>query len=91
MVLQWFRRHDSRSTATACPFSKWFISLEAVAAAKVWVAVSRMEQGNLSREGLKIINLIGDGTKRRQQQDIDHAVALWEDYNRRKTSIRLEK
>jgi hypothetical protein len=30
------------------PFAKWFDSLEAVAAAKVRVAVSRMEQGNLS-------------------------------------------
>lgn len=30
------------------PFGKWFGSLEAVAAAKVRVAVSRMEQGNLS-------------------------------------------
>jgi putative component of toxin-antitoxin plasmid stabilization module len=30
------------------PFAEWFESLEAVAAAKVRVAVSRMEQGNLS-------------------------------------------
>lgn len=30
------------------PFAEWFGSLEAVAAAKVRVAVSRMEQGNLS-------------------------------------------
>ena len=30
------------------PFANWFLSLEAVAAAKVRVAVSRMEQGNLS-------------------------------------------
>lgn len=30
------------------PFAEWFRSLEAVAAAKVRVAVSRMEQGNLS-------------------------------------------
>ncbi|GAA4403130.1 hypothetical protein [Quisquiliibacterium transsilvanicum] len=30
------------------PFGEWFGSLEAVAAAKVRVAVSRMEQGNLS-------------------------------------------
>ena len=30
------------------PFAQWFGSLEAVAAAKVRVAVSRMEQGNLS-------------------------------------------
>jgi hypothetical protein len=44
------------------PFAEWFGSLDAVAAAKVRVAVSRMEQ------------------------DIDQAVALWEDYKRRKAS-----
>lgn len=72
------------------PFAEWFGSLEAVAAAKVRVAVSRMEQGNLSnvewfrgigeykidwgpglriylaKDGLKIIILIGGGTKKRQ-------------------------
>ena len=37
-------------------------------------------------DGLKIIILIGGGTKKRQQQDIDRAVALWEDYKRRKAS-----
>ena len=92
------------------PLREWFGSLEAVAAAKVRVAVSRMEQGNLSnvewfrgigeykidwgpglriylaKDGLKIIILIGGGTKKRQQQDIDQAVALWEDYKRRKAS-----
>lgn len=50
----------------ASPFAEWFDSLEAVAAAKVRVAVGRMEQGNLSR------------------RDIDYAVALWDDYKRRK-------
>ena len=45
----------------------------------------------LAKDGLKIIILIGGGTKRRQQQDIDLAVALWDDYKRRKTSIRLGK
>ncbi|MCC7097173.1 MAG: type II toxin-antitoxin system RelE/ParE family toxin [Thermomonas sp.] len=97
------------------PFAQWFGSLEAVAAAKVRVAVSWMEQGNLSnvewfrgigeykidwglglriylaKDGLKIIILIGGGTKKRQQQDIDQAVALWEDYKRRKASTRQGK
>jgi putative addiction module killer protein len=69
------------------PFAEWFGSLEAVAAAKVRVAVSRMEQGNLSnvewfrgigefkidwgpglrvylgKDGLKLIILIGGGSK----------------------------
>lgn len=40
----------------------------------------------LAKDGLKIIILIGGGTKKRQQQDIDQAVALWEDYKRRKAS-----
>ena len=38
----------------------------------------------LAKDGLKIIILIGGGTKKRQQTDIDEAVALWEDYKRRK-------
>ena len=33
---------------------------------------------------MKIIILIGGGTKRPQQQDIDQAVTLWEDFKRRK-------
>ena len=97
------------------PFAEWFGSLEAVAAAKVRVAVTRMEQGNLSnvewfrgigeykidwgpglriylaKDGLKILILIGGGTKKRQQQDIDQAVTLWQDYKRRKASTRQGK
>ena len=92
------------------PFAQWFNALEAVAAAKVRVAITRLEQGNwsnvawfrgigeykmdrgpglriyLAKDGLKLIILIGGGTKKRQQQDIDQAVALWEDYKRRKAS-----
>ena len=41
---------------------------------------------HLAEDGLKIITLIGGGTKKRQQQDIDQAVALEEDYKRRKAS-----
>ena len=98
-----------------CPFSEWFGSLESVAAAKVTVAVSRLEMGNLSnfewfrgigeykidwgpglriyltKEGLNIIILVGGGTKKRQQRDIDQAVALWEDYKRRKASTQKGK
>ncbi len=97
------------------PFAEWFASLEALAAAKVRVAVTRMEQGNLSnvewfrgigelkidwgpglriylaKDGLKIIILIGGGTKKHQQRDIDQAVGLWEDYKRSKASIRQGK
>ena len=90
------------------PFARWFTELEAPSAAKVRVAISRMEQGNLSnvewfrgigeykidwgpglriylaKDGLKLILLIGGGTKKRQQQDIDHALMLWEEYKHRK-------
>jgi len=45
----------------------------------------------LAKDGLKIIILIGGGTKKRQQQDIEQAVALWQDYKRRKASIRQGK
>ena len=40
----------------------------------------------LAKDGLKIIILLGGGTKKRQQQDIEQALALWEDYKRRKAS-----
>jgi putative addiction module killer protein len=38
----------------------------------------------LVRDGLEIIVLLGGGSKKNQQRDIDQAVALWEDYKRRK-------
>jgi putative addiction module killer protein len=92
----------------ASPFGEWFSGLDGVAAAKVQVAVARMEQGNLSnvqwfrgigeyridwgpgfriylaKDGVRIILLLGGGTKKRQQRDIDLAVERWEDYKRRK-------
>ena len=38
----------------------------------------------LAKDGLKIIVLLGGGTKKGQQKDIERAVALWEDHKRRK-------
>jgi putative addiction module killer protein len=38
----------------------------------------------LAKDGLKIIVLLGGGTKKGQQKDIERAVAQWEDYKRRK-------
>lgn len=88
--------------------SAWFNALDVAAAAKVRVAVARVEQGNLSnvawfrgigeykidwgpgyrvylaKEGNRIIILLGGGTKKRQQRDIDQAIELWEDYKQRK-------
>ncbi len=93
------------------PFANWFKSLDPVAAAKVTIAIARLEQGNLSavewfrgigeckiasgpgyriylaKDGLKFLLLLGGGTKKRQQRDIDHALALWGDYKRRKLQV----
>jgi putative addiction module killer protein len=91
------------------PFRLWFDDLDARAAAKVTIALARLEQGNLSnvkgvgggvlefridfgpgyriylgREGDRLIVLLGGGTKKRQQHDIENALARWRDYKRRK-------
>ena len=42
----------------------------------------------LEKDGLEIIVLLGGVSKKRQQRDIDEAVALWEDYKRRKARTR---
>ncbi|MEY2618962.1 MAG: hypothetical protein RL522_1964 [Pseudomonadota bacterium] len=92
------------------PFGEWFQGLEGVAAAKVRVAVVRMEQGNLSnvewfrgigefridwgpglriyfaKDTNRILLLLGGGTKKRQQKDIDLAIQRWDDYKRRKAA-----
>lgn len=47
-----------------------------------WRVQDRLGSGlriDLAKDGLKIIILIGRGTKKRQQQDIDQAVALWDE------------
>jgi len=36
------------------------------------------------RDGDRLVILIGGGTKKRQQADIDAAKAHWADYNRRR-------
>jgi len=91
------------------PYRKWFNSLNAQAAAKVAIATTRIEQGNLSnaksvgaglheysidfgpgyriyfgRDGDRLVILLGGGTKKRQQEDIRHAQALWIEYKQRK-------
>lgn len=38
----------------------------------------------LAKDGLTIIVLLGGGTKKRQQKDIDRSISLWESYKRRK-------
>ena len=44
----------------------------------------------LAKDGLKIIVLLGGGSKKRQQKDIDRALALWDDYKRRKALAKKE-
>jgi putative addiction module killer protein len=91
------------------PFSIWFNELDAQSAARITVALNRMEQGNLSnakgvgagvleyridtgpgyriyfsRDGARLIILLGGGTKRRQEKDIEAAQACWADYKKRK-------
>jgi hypothetical protein len=39
---------------------------------------------NQSKDGLKIIVLLGGGSKKQPQKDIGQAVVLWKDYKRRK-------
>ena len=36
------------------------------------------------KDGKRLVILLGGGTKKRQQRDIERAVANWQDYNRRK-------
>lgn len=57
---------------------EWFEKLDPVAA-KVAMALTRMEQGNLSN-----VKGVGGGTKRDQQKDIDAALLCWADYKHRK-------
>jgi putative addiction module killer protein len=38
----------------------------------------------LARDGSTIIVLLGGGTKKRQQKDIERAIELWESYKQRK-------
>ena len=57
------------------PFARWFKSLDAMAAAKVTTALSRIEKGNTSH-----------GTKRTQFEDIRRAMALNHEYRERKRS-----
>ncbi len=90
------------------PYAEWFGSLNAQAAAKVAVAITRLAQGNFSnvkgvggvyecrvnfgpgfriyfgKDGERLVILLAGGTKKRQQKDIEDAIARWQDYKRRK-------
>lgn len=91
------------------PYAEWFDSLNAQAAAKVAIAITRIGQGNFSnlksvgsgvlecridfgpgyrvyfgKDGECLVILLGGGAKKRQQKDINNAVARWRDYKHRK-------
>lgn len=90
------------------PFKQWFNKLNVQAAAKVSVALARMEQGNTSnikwfsglgeyiidwgpgyriyllQDGDELIVLLGGGTKRQQQRDINRAKELLQEYRLRR-------
>jgi putative addiction module killer protein len=91
------------------PYADWFDRLNALAAAKLATALTRLAAGNFSnvkgvgsgvfeyridfgpgyrvyfgKDGERLVILLGGGTKKRQQQDINAAVAHWQDYKRRK-------
>jgi putative addiction module killer protein len=90
-------------------FANWLDTLDSAAAAKVTIALTRLERGNFSKtkgvgagvyeckidfgpgyrvyfgkDGERLVILIGGGTKKRQQADIEAAHACWADYKRRK-------
>jgi len=91
------------------PYGEWFDGLNAPAAAKVAIALTRIAQGNFSnvksigsgvhecridfgpgyriyfgKDGDRLVILLGGGTKKRQQRDIQAAITLWQDYKKRK-------
>jgi putative addiction module killer protein len=95
------------------PFAEWFGELDALAAAKVATAVTRIGQSNLSnvkpvgsgvleyridfgpgyrlyfgRDGDVLVILLGGGSKKHQQRDIDTAKARWADYKQRRKQAR---
>jgi putative addiction module killer protein len=43
------------------------------------------------RDGGQLIILLTGGTKKRQQRDIDHAIAFWRDYKQTKRAARKEE
>ncbi len=90
-------------------FANWLDALDSAGAAKVTIALTRMEHGNLSnakgvgsgvyeyridfgpgyriyfgKDGETLVILLGGGTKKRQNKDIQAAQECWADYKRRK-------
>src|ERR1700722_11088560 len=91
------------------PYADWFDRLNALAAAKVATALTRLAAGNFSnvkgvgsgvfeyridfgpgyrvyfgKDGESLVIVLGGGSKKRQQPDINAAHVNWQDYKRRK-------
>ncbi len=90
------------------PFQTWFNKLDPQSAAKIRVAIARLELGNTSnikwfsgigeykiswgpgyriyliQDGAQLIILLGGGTKKTQQTDINQAKTLAQEYKQRK-------
>src|SRR6266496_3860008 len=102
MLLMPMRVVEYLDASGASPFGRWFDNLDPHAAAKVAMALSRLENGNLSnakgvggglleyridfgpgyrvyfgRDGEQLIVVVGGGTKKRQQRDIETALTRW--------------
>lgn len=45
----------------------------------------------LAKDGLQLIVLLGDGSKKRQQRHIDEALVRWEEYKRSESVLRKER
>ena len=110
MIVKEYVREDGSN-----PYQKWFNSLNAQAAAKINVAIARLELGNtsnikwfdgigeyrinwgagyriyLARDGKELIVLFGEGTKKKQQADIDRAKKLDREYKQRKKNRKKKK
>lgn len=91
------------------PFAEWLEQLDEPAAARVAIALFRLENGNFSnvkgvgsgvfeyrihfgpgyrlyfgKDGERIVILLGGGSKKRQDVDIQQAIRRWADYRSRK-------
>jgi hypothetical protein len=74
------------------PFGQWFGALDARAAALVTVAELRIDRGPGYRvyfgwDGKTLVILLGGGTKRRRQNDIEKALKHWRPFKARKVRV----